>query len=286
MSKVDFRKNYALLTDERLLDLLSNSAEELKEDALEALLDEIVQRKLTIPPNPDLQSKIQEVRNNFREKSLKLKAYELRYGGMEISEIKSILIKEGLAEEKVAELILRLPNIEFDSKAFVEFIAVKTDIRRQQFVTSSFVFGIGIISLIVFGISESMGIAYFLAGVVAVLFIRYFIHNSDALNTGKYWTDLIRNKPLEIIWLKPIEVKTKLYFVLTIDTENFFELKTTNGNTLNVELLNRKENEIFLDGVMNLYLMFILDMMRGRRSFSRRHLTFLENVENMVFIDL
>ncbi|MBK6952373.1 MAG: hypothetical protein IPH24_10115 [Crocinitomicaceae bacterium] len=252
MSKVDFRKNYALLTDERLLDLLSNSAEELKEDALEALLDEIVQRKLTIPSNPDLQSKIQEVRNNFREKSLKLKAYELRYGGMEISEIKSILIKEGLAEEKVAELILRLPNIEFDSKAFVEFIAVKTDIRRQQFVTSSFVFGIGIISLIVFGISESMGIAYFLAGVVAVLFIRYFIHNSDALNTGKYWTDLIRNKPLEIIWLKPIEVKTKLYFVLTIDTENFFELKTTNGNTLNVELLNRKENEIFLDGVMNL----------------------------------
>lgn len=282
MSKVDFRKSYGLLNDERLLDLLTNSAEDLKEDALEALLDEIIHRKLTIPSNFDLHKKIQDVRNKFHEKTLKLKAYELRYAGMEISEIKAILIKEGLAEEKVAELILRLPNIEFESKAFVEFINVKTDIRRQQFVTSSFIFGIGIIALIVFGLNASLGIAYVLSGVLGVLFIRYYIHNSDALKTGKYWTELIRNKPLEIIWLKPIQVKTKLYYVLTINTENFFELKTTNGNTLKLELLNRKDNEIFLEGVVNLlpHVHFGYDE-RSQKLFSEDTSTFLENVDKI-----
>lgn len=49
------------------------------------------------------------------------------------------------------------------------------------------------------------------------------------LKPTKYWMDLIENKPTDLVWLKPVEIKHKLLHVATVAKSTQFELFSKDG---------------------------------------------------------
>ncbi|MBK9592198.1 MAG: hypothetical protein IPO32_12100 [Crocinitomicaceae bacterium] len=220
-SNSEFRKTYQSYSDDQLVQLIAKSGSDLIEEAFEALVEEIDSRRLKMTHSKELDERIKLIQLRHKQNLLRRNIYDAKLTGTSNYELKSTLLNGGFSEEESEKIILRLPNLEFDNQEFVNFIKLKSEATRNRFILNLAFFSMAVLAFIVFGISESFGLAFFLAGVLLVLGLVYMLANIDNLIKPDFWLELIKSKPYEFVWIKPIKIKTKLYFVLTINTENF-----------------------------------------------------------------
>ncbi len=114
--------------------------------------------------------------------------------------------------------------------------------------TQSFVFyalvlvGVGLLVLLIFiGNAEPQEFAMVIA--VAIVAGMYYLFNHRKLRPASYWIKKINENPQDIVWIKPISVKQKLGYVLTVAETPRFELLDNKKNTLKFDVPIAKRGE-------------------------------------------
>lgn len=71
----------------------------------------------------------------------------------------------------------------------------------------------------------------------------FFLRNRSIFKPLQYWTNIIENKPEEVVWLKPIEVQHTAYFLVNYAKSYSYELNLKSGDHLKVMCPNEKREE-------------------------------------------
>lgn len=134
------------------------------------------------------------------------------------------------------------------SKSFLEVLY--TEILKKgtlQYRIQKAVFFILIVALTI-GVLYSLVSGIILDTVIMFLIMYlilgvFYLRNRSIFKPIRFWTNIIENKPEEVVWLKPVEVQHTAYFLITYAKSYRYELYLKSGDHLNIMCPNEKREE-------------------------------------------
>lgn len=240
---------YSNYSDEQLIELVKKSFSDLTNTSQELILRQIENRKLVFPELSQFQNKLEEIRRNSLLKKLQLESIKLKRAGKNDRAIEDFLVQSGLKEAEVSKIVTYLPSHADIPAEFDEFIRTKCQSNQSGFNLRIIFFVVAALMLIGYAIFTSISLIYFVSLVWIIIGVIFYLSNKDLALSSDYWLSRIKDQNQDFIWLKPINLKTKLYFVLTIDEENYFELLTSDRKKLTVKCSKVNDNITFISGL-------------------------------------
>jgi hypothetical protein len=184
----------------------------------------------------------------FKKRKTQKTAFSQKIIGTSPTDIKKFLISSGLTESDSASIVTRLPCLKKTSEAFDQLIISKSESNvSDSSIEIIFTFGICIILILMSAVYSKV----LLVPAVFIAIVAFYLYskNSKTLINGTQWLELINSSPHEFIWIKPIEIKYKLYHLITINQENYFQVLLKDGDFLKIKLITIEEKKIFFDGI-------------------------------------
>jgi len=246
MEKVELKSKYSKLDNNQIVDLVYDSFLELTPLVQEVIIDEIVKRGAITDEYPGIKEIIDTYKVNKKNNELKRKALELKKAQKSDAEIKDFLLNKKLNNEQADRIIDFLPDTKETNIIFNKIVRDNVSDANNKYYSE-------LLKLVVFlSIFIYLSFAYSYYFLVLTFFLSlvgYFVikRNKKAFKNGRYWLDKINNEPQSFIWIKPIELITKLYVVLTIDKETMIQLYTNDGSFMLIKLNNAQEKKIFFN---------------------------------------
>lgn len=248
MDRIDLKKNYESYSNEKIIDILKSSFNQLKPLAQDVLLDEIAVRQIKIDGNSQLQNKIIVLQYYKKIDRLRKVAYSQKTIGSSDVEIINFLKREGITEQEAIKISNRLPSLEPTSEEFNKLISKKAEGNTQESSFEvTFILIIAIVIILMGGIYSKLLLIPAGALVITALFL--YKKNSKTFEGGQFWINNINSNPHDFVWLKPIRLDYKLYHILTINQEFYFQLLLKNGDFLKIKLKTKEEKKIFFEGI-------------------------------------
>ena len=242
-------ERYKFFTDDKLLEIITKEADDLEVEALEGLIDEIIERELSFPDSLNLNSMLTERKQNREKGNAWLDAFHLKKNGATDQELIEFLIGLEIKEIEIDLILKRLPKTEGETFSFNHFLSKKCDAAwAKQFYSLCAIFLI-FISTFVLWVKQDYYPFLILSAISFVGGFYSYSKNKGSFKDQKYWLSLMKNHPEDFVWIKPITVKTTLGFVLTINVENHFEIFLKNNTSIRLNCSGILENKKFLEGV-------------------------------------
>jgi hypothetical protein len=242
------KRTYAQMSDKKLLELAESGLGELTSQAKIALQDEMQKRSLDTSAFKAFNERKAAQKAASLSANWEL-AFEARKEGKEEAEIMALLQTKGRSQYESQMIVKRLPqtgDMDEDFEALV----------YENCESSSFHSKIGFVLIyIVVAFLFYWGIKLenivLIIGAIGLGALVWYLKGKSKGVTegGKFWVDMIRERPENIVWIKPIVTKHTAYYVLTLFTENKFEFLTKEGQKIVMNCNTREQQETFIDGV-------------------------------------
>tara|TARA_B100000809_G_C14971624_1_gene471147 strand:+ start:50 stop:922 length:873 start_codon:yes stop_codon:yes gene_type:complete len=245
MDRIDLKKNYESYSNEKIIDILKSSFNQLKPFAQDVLLDEIAIRQIKINGDNQLQNKIIVLQYYKKIDRLRKVVYSQKTIGSSDVEIINFLKREGITEQEAIKISNRLPALEPTSEDFNKLISKKAE--QESSFEVAFILIIAFVMILIGAIYSKIMLIPAVALVITALFL--YNKNSKTFEGGQFWIRNINSDPHDFVWLIPIRLDYKLYHILTVNQEFYFQLLLKNGDFLKIKLKTKEEKKIFFDGI-------------------------------------
>lgn len=241
---------YSQLSNEELINFTKNEANRLTDEAINYLFDEYVRRGLDTSIVEQMANRKEEIKeaaqidNTGWNYALNAKKF-----GKTDAEILQDLTAKEIGEQEAASIISRLPNMDYENEHFEDLIESTT-----QRATLAGILGV----LMLFGFGAYLlylGGAYrsfipIMAGLAVVVLGIALLRSKDKEYKGKdYWVKLLKEHPEKIVWIKPIITKHTIGYVFTLYRDHKFQLLTTSGEAIILNIDTDIERLVFFNGI-------------------------------------
>ncbi|MBI1837267.1 MAG: hypothetical protein HYR91_08390 [Flavobacteriia bacterium] len=259
------KSTYQNMYDNELIEFAKTRYDFISSDVKKILIDELSKRNIELDFITEIEkTKQEEFELKLKQKEIELDgntnpflfpfwhfAIEQFYCKKTVQEVKAMLKDKNLTDERIEEIFKRIPfRKEKIKPSFLQIVSEKIELSTMSVKGGSFIFLIGGITFCIVGVTLPMA-AVFLIGVTFAFWGGWsLISGNNGQSKGhEYWTQKIKNKPEDIVWIKPIVEKTKLYFVLTISKIYKFQLYTVDGKSATFTCDKANEQKILFDGI-------------------------------------
>ncbi|HEY8895298.1 MAG TPA: hypothetical protein VIM79_10810 [Niastella sp.] len=241
---------YSQLSNEDLVNFTKNEGNRLSDEAINYLFDEYVRRGLDISILEQIVDRREESKEAAQTDNTGWNyALNAKKLGKTDTEILQDLTAKEIGEQEAASIISRLPNMAYENEHFEDLIESTT-----QGATLAGILGI----LMLFGLGAFflyLGVVYrsfipIMAGLAVVILGIVLLTSQDKEYKGKdYWVKLLKEHPEKIVWIKPIITKHTIGYVFTLYRDHKFQLLTTSGEAIILNIDTDIERLVFFNGI-------------------------------------
>jgi hypothetical protein len=241
---------YSQLNNEDLINFTKKEGYKLADEAINYLFDEYVRRGLDTSILEQLADRKEEIKEAVQidNTSWNYALTAKKFGKTEAEIFQELTAKE-IGDQEAASIISRLPNMDYENEHFEDLIESTT-----QGATLAGILGV----LMLFGLGAYllyMGVTYksflpIIPGIGIVTLGIILLRNQDKEYKGKdYWVKLLKEHPEKIVWIKPIITKHTIGYVFTLYRDHKFQLLTTSGEQIILNIDTDIERLVFFNGI-------------------------------------
>jgi hypothetical protein len=243
------KRSYASMADAELVIISKTARTNLSKEALYVLNEELQKRNLPVLFNVEAkQTETASPEENTYNEAWDLAFQKIREGSPE-EDIRAVLKENGVRDTDAARILDTLPAADNNDEEFEQLIFKSTDKAAGG---SNIVMIVILLFFLVFSYlaMEKQSLVHFIISLL-VAGLGYFVYSrtKGELKSGNYWLNLVKNDPGKIVWIKPVEVKHTVGYVITLFRLKEFQLLTRENEHITIVCDNDEYREIFFRGI-------------------------------------
>jgi hypothetical protein len=245
------KRKYASLTEDELIRISKTAKSALSKEAQIVLNEELKKRGLPVifkdaPKDKSVQSPEELSYSDGWDM-----AFDQRKNGIEDADIQSALKDKGLSSKDIAQIFRTLPRVEIEDEEFINLVHKGTEKTSGN---SNILLAVILVIFMIFCYLavEGQSLLHF---IIALLVggLGYFIYNKSRgeFKSGHYWINLLQNNPGEFVWIKPIEVRHTVGYVIRLFSIKEFQFLTRHHEHITIVCDAEEDRKVFFRGIRN-----------------------------------